>query len=164
MRQIAFLALLVLVTALAGCKLADRQPRMAVINLRDAMTKSNSGIRAVEAVQQQFAERRNALKSQEDAIRKLRETPGINDPKFFKREELQRLLQEYAQASQELRKDVASAEAVQFKPVADKIHKTIGEYAKEHGLLSVQDKSGFAYIDPSIDITDEIIKRVDQTP
>ena len=61
-----------------------------------------------------------------------------------------------------MRKDVGDEEAVAFKPVVDRINKALAHYAKEHNLLSVQDKNGFAYIDPSIDITEAIIKQVDQ--
>ena len=155
---------LLLLAVLPGCKQEGPDVRMAVINTRDVITKCNIGIRVVDEVQRQFADRRNALKDQEDAIKNLQAAPGVNDPKSPKREELQRLVQVYAEAAQLLRKDTAEVEAVRFKPVLDKINKALADHAKEHGLVSVQDKNGFAYIDPAIDITDAIIKRVDQMP
>ncbi|GAB6038031.1 hypothetical protein JCM15519_25900 [Fundidesulfovibrio butyratiphilus] len=44
----------------------------------------------------------------------------------------------------------------------DKINKVLTEYAQDHALLSIQDINGFAYIDPSLNITAAIIKQVDQ--
>jgi outer membrane protein len=63
-----------------------------------------------------------------------------------------------------VRKDVADAEAVTFKPVVDKSDKVPSEYAKEHGIAGVQDKNGFASIDSSIDRAEDIIKKVEQMP
>lgn len=151
-----------LLAGLAGCDLGDKGVKTAVINTHDVVTKCNIGLQTVEEIQKQFDERRNALKTQEDAIRKLQETPGISDPNAPKHGELQRSLLAYAEASRQLRRDVAAEEAVKFKPVVDKINKVLAAYAKEKGLVSVQDTKGFAYIDPRIDITEAIIKRIDQ--
>ncbi len=147
---------------LCGCQAFERAPKAAVINTKEVLTKCNDGIRAVEAVQKQFADRKTQLKAQEEAIAQLRKDPAINDAKLGKRLELQTLGQKYAEDIQKLRKDISEAEATAFKPIVDKINKALAAYAKAHGLLSVQDKNGFAYIDPSIDITDAIIKQVDQ--
>jgi outer membrane protein len=136
---------------------------MAVINTKEVLTKCNDGIRIVEELQKQFAERQEQLKAQEESIQKLRQNPAVSDPKSGKREELQTLVQKLMEDSQKLRQDVGDVEAVKFKPVVDKVNKALAAYAKEHGLVSVQDKTGFAYIDPSIDITDAIIKQVDET-
>jgi len=136
---------------------------MAVINTKEVLTKCNDGIRIVEELQKQFAERQEQLKVQEESIQKLRQNPAVSDPKSGKREELQTLVQKLMEDSQKLRQDVGDVEAVKFKPVVDKVNKALAAYAKEHGLVSVQDKTGFAYIDPSIDITDAIIKQVDET-
>ena len=96
------------------------------------------------------------MQSEENRMKEKRPFSGVE--KLL----LQAMAQKLVVDSQQLRKDVGEAEAAKFKPIVDKINKALAEYAKEHGLLSVQDKNGFAYIDPSIDITQEIIKRVDQ--
>jgi len=157
------LAFLALVGLLGGCDLFGAQPKTAVINTRDVITKCTEGIRAVTEVQKQFADRQTRLKAQEETISKLRQSPAMADPKSGKKEELRTLVQKYVADSQQLRKDVSEVEAAKFKPIVDRINKALAEYAKEHGLVSVQDKNGFAYINPSIDITDAIIKKVDET-
>jgi outer membrane protein len=159
--RFALLGALLAMLALSGCNLSGK-PNAAVIDFKAAVNGCNAGIQARQDIQHVFADRQNDLKNQEEAIRKLQNDPGLADPKSGKKDELQRLLNAYAPASQQFRQDVAAEEAAKFKPVLDKINKVLAEYAKEHGLVSVQDKNGFAYVDPSIDITEEIVKRVDQ--
>lgn len=156
------LVALPLAALLCGCQLNEKGTKMAVINTKEVVTKCNAGMRTVEEVQKQFAERQEQLKAQEDAIQKLRQDPAVADPKSGKKGELQALVQKFVEDSQKLRKDVADVEAVKFKPVVDKINKVLADYAKEQGIVGVQDKNGFAYVDASIDITDAIIRRVDQ--
>ena len=146
----------------AGCQTGETKPTVAVINTRDVITKCDVGLKAVEDVRQKFASRQEALKQQEEALNKLKADPGLSDPKSGKQAEFEKLAQQYVAGNQALRKDVGDEEAVAFKPVVDRINKALAHYAKEHNLLSVQDKNGFAYIDPSIDITEAIIKQVDQ--
>jgi outer membrane protein len=153
-----------LLGGLSGCQLFDNGPKTAVINTRDVLTKCNDGLRVVEEIQKQFSYRQEQLKAQDESLQKRRLDPALSDPKSGKKDELQALVQQFLEDSQKLRKDVGDVEAVKFKPVVDKINKALAGYAKAHGLVSVQDKNGFAYIDPSIDITEVIIKQVDQVP
>lgn len=135
---------------------------MAVINTRDVITKCDAGMKAAEEVRGKFVSRQEALKKQEEAIERLKVEPALSDPKSGKREALESLVRQFVADNQALRKNVGEEEAARFKPVVDKINKILAEYAKEHGLVSVQDKNGFAYIAPAIDITEAIIKKVDE--
>lgn len=153
---------LLAVLLLAGCRTEDRPVTTAVIDATEVVTKCNDGIRVRAEIQQKFAQRRSALQKQEKTIATLRADPALSDPKSGKRAELEALARQFIADNQALRNDVHKEEAVRFTPILDKINKLLAEYAKEHGLISVQDKKGFAYIDPSIDITAEIIKRADK--
>jgi len=150
-----------LATLCAGCQFGEAKPTMAVMNTRDVITKCDSGMKAAEEVRSKFASRQEALKKQEAALAKLKADPAVSDPKSGKRAELEALARQYVADSQALRKDIGEEETIKFKPIVDRINKVLADYVKEHGLLSVQDKNGFTYIDPSIDITDSITKRVD---
>jgi|GEM_PF-6714624 len=156
-----FLLVLGALLLCSGCQMLESKPTMAVINTREVITKCNAGMQAAEKVRAMFATRQDTLKKQEDVIAQLKADPALNDPKTGKRAELEKLVRQYVADTQTLRKDVGEEEAVMFKPVVDRINKVLAQYAKENGLLSVQDKNGFAYIDPRIDITEAIIKLVD---
>ncbi len=157
-----FLLVLGVVLLCSGCQMSEGKPTTAVINTRDVITKCNAGMQAAEKVRTKFASRQDTLKKQEEAIEKLKTDPALNDPRSGKQVELDKLARQYVADAQALRKDVGEEEAVTFKPIVDRINKVLAQYAKAHGLLSVQDKNGFAYIDPSLDITEAIIKLVDE--
>lgn len=152
-----------LVTVCTGCQFDAAKPTMAVMSTRDVITKCDIGMKAAEEVRGKFVSRQEALKKQEEALAKLKADPTLADPKSGKRAELEALARQYVADSQTLRKDIGDEETVKFKPIVDRINKVLADYAKEHGLVSVQDKNGFTYIDPSIDITDAIIKKVDES-
>ena len=151
----ASLLVLAVTGLLGGCNSFESQPKSAVINTKDVITKCNEGIRVVAEVQKQFADRQAQLKAEDEAIGKLRHDPA-------RQGDLQARVQKLVDDSQQLRKDVSEVEATKFKPIVDKINKVLAAYAKEHQLLSIQDKNGFAYIDPSLDITEAIIKKLDE--
>jgi outer membrane protein len=157
-----FLLVLGVVLLCSGCQMIEGKPTMAVINTREVITKCNAGMQAAEKVREKFATRQDTLKKQEDAIARLKADPTLNDPRTGKQVELEKLVRQYVVDAQALRKDVGEEEAVMFKPIVDRTNKVLAQYTKDHGLLSVQDKNGFAYIDPSIDITDVVIKLVDE--
>ena len=156
-----FLLVLGALLLCSGCQMLESKPTMAVLNTREVITKCNAGMQAAEKVRAKFAARQDALKKQEEAIENLKTDPALNDPRSGKQAELDKLARQYVADAQALRKDVGEEEAVTFKPIVDRINKVLAQYAKEHHLLSVQDKNGFAYSDPSIDITEAIIKLVD---
>lgn len=147
----------------AGCQSGEAKPAMAVMNTREVLTKCDAGMKAAEEVREKFASRQDALKTQEAAIAKLKADPALSDQKSGKRAELEALTRQFIADSQALRKDVGEEETLRFKPIVDRINKALSDYAAEHHLLSVQDKNGFAFIHPSIDITEAIIKKVDET-
>jgi outer membrane protein len=161
-RQFSIVLVLLAMVVIAGCHTEGKQTGMAVINSKEVVTKCNAGIQVSQDIQHEFADRQSDLKKQEEAIRQLQNDPALSDPKSGKKDELQRLVNAYVGANQQFRQDVTNVETAKYKPVLDKINKVLAEYAKAHGLLSIQDKNGFAYVDPSIDITETIIKQVDQ--
>lgn len=100
--RMVFFLLLVLTTVFWECDQGGKSTKRAVINTKEVITKCNVGIRAVEEVQRQSADRQNELKKQEQAIQKLQETPVVADPKLLKKDELQNLVQKFVEQSQRL--------------------------------------------------------------
>jgi len=152
---------LVAVAVCGGCKTEEPKPRMAVINTKEVITKCNAGLKAAQEVREKFSQRQEDLKKLEESIAALRADPTIADAASPKRAELEQLANKYIADSQALRKDMGEEETARYKPIVDKVNKILSQYAKEHGLVSIQDKNGFAYIDASIDITGAIIKKLD---
>lgn len=159
MKRIAVPALLGLLVVMSGCKPWGQDQRYAVLNIQAVVTKSNIGIRAMQDLKAKFEARRLDLKQREGAIKQLEAVLRV-DPSLEKRSQLQQLLREYAIANQQLLKEEASEKLTIFKPVVDKINATVAAYAKEKGYVGIQDMKGFAYADPSLDVTEDVLKRL----
>ena len=151
---------LVLVSLLLFTTFAQAQTRIAVINTRDVLTKCEPGAQAISAIQNSFAERRKQMSGLEQELRKLQEeAKGEKSPAAS---QMQAKLQKFREEDQKFKQDLSQEEGLRLKPVADKINKVISDYAKSKGISGVQERGAFVYVDYSLDITDEIIKLVNQ--
>lgn len=159
MKRTAILLFLGMLPILVGCKFGGSEERIAVLNVHDVLTKSTIGIRAIQEIQEQFAARRQALKQREESIRQLQAILRV-DPSLEKQNQLQRLLQEFTATNQQLTRDETAAKTARFQPVVDQINKIVSAYAKEKGLSGIQDSKYFVYADPHLDITAEILRRL----
>ena len=147
----------------AGAVPAFAESKIAVVNLREILTKCDVGAKAVTDMraiftprQQKLAEmKQEALAMQSQLKAKAQDNPS-------KSAELDAKIKKYAEEDAQLRKDLAAEEETRLKPITDKVTAVIKAYAKEKGLYGVQDRSVYLYSDPAMDATDEIIKRVNQ--
>lgn len=158
-KRTAILLFLGMLPILAGCNFGGSGERIAVVNMHDMVTKCTIGIRAMQEIQEQFAERRLALKQREESIRQLEAVLRV-DPSLEKQSQMQRLLQEYGATNQQLLRDEAAARAAKLQPVVDQINRIVAAYAKEKGLSGIQDSKSFVYAEPRLDVTDEILRRL----
>jgi len=162
MKTALFCAALLLALAMDGP--AQAQNRVAVVNTREVLTKCNLGAQAVAQIQVKYDKRRRDLADLEAAVRKLQEEaqaqPAKPQAKAKYEEQLARLRQE----SQSLQQEVAREESEKFKPVVERLNAVLQEYAKEQKLDGIQDRGQYLYLAPSMDITEEIIGRVNKMP
>ena len=160
MKIVQRIAIVLFVCFLASPCLA--QTKMAVINTRDVLTKCDEGAKAVKAIEAKFADRKAQMATLEQEVLKLQEEVKAKGEKSPKLAEFKAKLAKYREADQMFRQDVSQEESQKFKPLADKIAKIINDYAKEKGLTGIQERSLYVYVAPGMDITDDIIKKVNQ--
>jgi outer membrane protein len=137
--------------------------KIAIISSRDVLTRCDAGARIVSEIQGKFSDQRIDLGLLEQDIRKLQDDVKSPTDKNPKAALLQDKLQAYAEAERKLRQAVVQEESVRFKPIADEINKVLDIYAKEKHLSGIQERGMYVYYDRSLDITEEIIKRVNLT-
>jgi len=136
-----------------------QQTKIALINAREVLTKTTEGEKIVADIQKKFEKSRSELESLQKETQKLdNEVKGST--KHAKYEQLQGNLRKIAELNQKLLQSVNQEESVQFKPLLEKLNTVLTEYAKSHGLSAIQEPVGFVYYDPSLDITREVIKLV----
>lgn len=164
------LALFVLLSCMA-CKtdggkeekpVAEPAIPLAVIGTRDVLTQCEAGARIVRDIQAKFSDRRIRLGLLEQDIRALREETKDQPPQGPKHALLQTRLQEFAEEERRLRQDVALEESAQFKPVLELLSRVVEDYSRENGLAAIQERGTFVYYRRSLDITQEIIERVNR--
>ncbi len=152
-----------------SCKLDESQEakkesepttKLAIISSRDILTKCDAGAQVISFIQSKFSERRIQLGLLEQDIRKLQEDTSNSTEFGPKKKLLQEKLRNYTEEERKLRQEVAQEEAVQFKPVLERVNKTLTDYAKEKNISAVQERGTFVYFDRSLDITEIIINRV----
>jgi outer membrane protein len=157
------------VCAVTACLLASRQEtsaeiktsfRLGVINSRDVLTKCDQGAQLIRDIQGKFAQRRAQLESLDQEIRKLQDELKLSGGEQAKKELLQDKLRTFADEEQHLFQEVSQEENQRFAPLVELVNKTLTAYAKEKGISAIQEQGAFVFIDPGLDITGDIIKRV----
>ncbi|MFZ5427528.1 MAG: OmpH family outer membrane protein [Thermodesulfobacteriota bacterium] len=160
MRHFLFLAALVTPVFLAmPC---DAQ-KIALVNAKEVVLTCGEGAKALTELRQMFASRQEsltALRGEIAALQKQDKAKGLEKP--ARKGDLEAKVKRYAQEEAQFRRDLAAQEETRLKPVAEKVSAAIRAYGAEKGLTGVQDRGLYLYYDPSLDITGEILKRVNQ--
>lgn len=143
--------------------------RMAFVDLRRVAAESTEGKAAnakVEALTQSKANEIAAKGKQLEADQlKLQQGGGaLNDATRAQlQKEVERLTVEIDRLQQDAQAEVQEAQQVQLGDFQEKLRPVVGALVKELGvgLLFSAGDAGAIYIDPSLDITPEVIKRFD---
>lgn len=146
-------------------------PRIGVMNVLRAIVECQEGKQANEDFQRKYEAKREELakkqKELEELQQQLKTQAGtLNDQARAalsksidaKTTELQRAQEDAEKEFTELRNEI-------FNRIGSKLAPLVQQYAKEHNFTLVLDSSTqnsqLSYIDPTIDITDDVIKRYD---
>jgi outer membrane protein len=160
-----------LLTLLAFCNPlpAADAVSMGYVDMQQVIEKSKLGQEAQANLEEQFAKPQEELAKEEQAIRKLQETTGRDaalmsqaelDKRKAELEERVMILQRNAAAAQQkLSQEQVKLGAGIIKPAQE----IIAELAKEKKLSAVfeRNQSGLLYIEDGLNLTDEVIKRLD---
>jgi len=148
------------------CFAQQQQPQVqipitaATIDFGAVMTKSQEGAAALKKLADTFDPRRKQLGEDIAALDKLAKEIGTatRGPKF---NEFQTKREKAQKDDLQLRQDMATMQNALLNPLREKVLATITAFAKEKGLHTIQDRTTLIYADPALDITGEIIKRLD---
>ncbi|MBI4806824.1 MAG: OmpH family outer membrane protein [Desulfovibrio sp.] len=137
-------------------------PRMAIISYRDVLTRCEPGAKIVGEIQNKFADQRIQMGLLEQDIRKLQDEVRGSAVKGPKATLLQDKIQKFTEEDQKFRQEVSLEENQRFAPLIESVNKALVAYAKEKGISTIQERTAFIFFENSLDITDDIIKRVNQ--
>ncbi len=154
---------------LSTFSLAQAQSKIGVVNSQDVLEKSVEGKRVIAQLQDQDKKNQDQLAKLDEEIRKLETRLNtqritlteeaalqLNSDLTKKRTERTRLSEDMARDMQELQYRLYTRLQNELIPIIEQI-------GKEKGLDLIFDlaRSGAVYFNPTIDITEEVIKRYD---
>lgn len=161
MRSIIVAAHLAFICMLSVPCLAET--KIVVVNSREVVSKCDMGVKALAELKELLGPRQRQLAAKQQEIRELQgQSQGKALEKNPKKAEIETKIKNYAQEEALLRRDIAVEEEKRLKPIAEKLQAVVKAYAVEKKYAAIQERAQFLYVDPSLDVTDEILKRMNQ--
>jgi len=148
---------------IAQDKAQDTQPfPMAVISSQTVLFKSDQGVQIAKDLEAKFGDKQKQLAKDEQELVQLKKDASAPKASESKIKAFTTKRDKFIADTQKFQVAVRQAELVAFKPVGEKLRGILQDYLKEKGLKGIQERTGFVAVDPSLDITDEMIKRMNQ--
>ena len=144
-------------------KTQDKQPfPIAVVSSQDVLLKSDQGIQIAKDLDAQFSDKNKQLVKDKQELVQLQKEADAPKASESKIKAFTTKQDKFSAERQKLQIEFRKAELAAFKPLGDRIRGILQDYIKEKGLKGIQERAGYLAVDPSLDITDEIIKRLNQ--
>jgi Skp family chaperone for outer membrane proteins len=168
-KTIRVLLLTSLLVAAASLSFAQTAPKLGVINSQEVLERSAEGKRVIARLQERDKANQAALTKYDEEIRQL-ETK-INTQRLTLSEEalynmsadLQKKQTDRKRVAEDASRDFQDLQVKLFNKVQSELIPIIEALGKEKGIDLILDlaKSGAVYFNPTVDLTEEVIKRYD---
>lgn len=158
-------AALTLATALASPALAVAQAKIAFVDFQRAITEVDEGKAAKAQLKKDFDEKQKQLDLKTDEIKKAQADFDKQamvmsaEAKASKGAELDRRKMEVQEFFMKLQQDLSSRERDAMRGIFEKMQGVVKEIADADGLAMVIDRSALVYAQPSLDATNELIRK-----
>ncbi len=159
-----------LASILAGVPLAAQEVvggKIGVFNADRIMAESQPGQQALALYNQLRDQRVGELRVQQDQINVLQQqalsvTPGSPDAVRLQREVENSMLR-LERLQQDVQQELGLRQSELTSEITEKITEVIGAMGEEEGYTLIFNaiQSGLVYVAPTLDVTDEIIRRID---
>jgi outer membrane protein len=162
-----------LATAMVAMVLATpvwAEVSIGVVDMQRALNECSAGKKAKDEVRRKFERAQNELKRQREDLDRMRES--YDKKALVLKEEERRTLEkdlevrslDFKRKYEDFQRDLKRTDAELTSGIVEQLYGVVGGYAKERGFTVVLETSsgGLVYADPSVDVTDEVIKRHDK--
>jgi len=160
---------LTLVAALAlGALPVHARPaegRIAFVDLQRALNSVEEGKIAKENLKREFDQKQKLLddkKNEFDRLRQDFEKQAVvmsDDARKQKQAELERKGMELQSFFVQLQKELSEREREATRGIFDKMHALVREIAEQEGVSAVVGAEALVYADPSLDLTNELVRK-----
>ncbi len=167
-RFISVFVVFILIFTLSNAK-ELKDTKIAVIDYQKAVLNSDEGKKAKKEMEEKisyYKKQIEKLQKEFEDINKQLQSPVLSEEgKKKKKEELRKIEEKMRNLQMQAAQELNSMRTQIEKKLLDKVKKAVEKYAKKHGIdivLVNSQLSGIIYANPSIDITDEIIKELNR--
>jgi Skp family chaperone for outer membrane proteins len=159
-----FILLATLFLFTASVSLADTKQTtaLATISSRDVLLKCDQGTHAIKDLEEKFAGKKRQLAEQEQEVLRVQKEAATPGAKPVKQQEFKSKQEKFQQDMQKFNQELRNAETESFKPIIERVRQILQDYSKEKGIVAIQERAQLVFADPSVDITEEIIKRANK--
>lgn len=140
---------------------------LGVVDMQRALNECNAGKKAKEQVRSKFERAQNDLKRQREELDRLRES--YDKKALVVKEEERRMLEkdlesrslDFKRKYEDFQRDLKRTDGELTSGIVEQLYGIVTAYAKERKFTAVFEASSGAivYAEPSVDVTDEVIKR-----
>jgi outer membrane protein len=146
------------------------QTKIAVINMQKVVRQSAAGQKAMEQLNQRFEQLQKELQASQDELKTYKEdlekkAPLMNEEaRADKEREYKKMVRDFKDKSEDAQFEMRQAESKTMEPILKDLEKVVTKLGQERSytLILENNMPGVYYVDPSIDITDEIINACDE--
>jgi outer membrane protein len=141
------------------------EDKVGVVDLQRALNEVEEGSTAKAALKKEFDEKQKQLDSRQNELKKLKDeldaqsTMMTNEKKQEKVADLQKKLVEVQQLYYSLQQDLSKREGEVTGQIFQKMGVILGQMGTEQGYAAIVEKSAVPYFKPSLDVTNELIRR-----
>jgi len=148
---------------------AENPGKIGYVNMQEVIDKSKPGRQAQEALKGKFGDRRQKLAEEQQSIRQLQQTLDKDKTLMSQKEldkktsEIRERKKKFKQKVAELQKEMAQEENKLANQILKPTPAIIAAVAKDRQVSAIFERrqSGLLYIDEGMDLTAEVIKRLD---
>jgi outer membrane protein len=144
---------------------AMAESSIAVVDLQRALNEVEEGANAKKALKKEFDEKQKQLDAKQNELKRLKDeldaqaTLMTEQKKAERVMDLQRKLQEVQQLYMQLQQDLSKREGEVTQTIFGKMGIILGQMGEEQGYVAIVERTAVPYFKPSVDVTNELIRR-----
>jgi outer membrane protein len=155
----------VLAVVLGSATIAKAQEKIGFVDVERAINETNEGQSAKKKLKSKFETRQKELDEKSNELNKQKQdldkqrTILKADVLAAREKDLGEKFVQLQQTYLRLQKELSQDEATTMNPILQKIHKIGADIAQQEGFGMVLEKSQVFWARPSLDLTNEVIRR-----
>jgi outer membrane protein len=153
------------IAAIAFCLPARAESKVGVVNLQEALNSVDEGKTAKAQLKNEFESKQKVISEREEEIRKLQgdfqkqQSVMNDDTRNQRQEEIARKAQDLQTTYVTLQKELQDRERDLTRGIFEKMSAIVREIATADGITLVVDAQAVMYADPTVDLTDELVRK-----